>query len=45
MTICIEAGYSTLDDLYNLVTKYVTKYAVLTTFKIFKITKKASPIF
>ena len=43
-TTCIKAGLSKLDDLYNLVTKNVTKYADLTTFKILKITKK-SPIF
>ena len=39
-TTVYKAAYSKLDDLYNLVTKYVTKYAVLTTFKILKITKK-----
>ena len=43
-TTVYKAAYSKLDDLYNLVTKYVTKYAVLTTSKILKITKK-SPIF
>ena len=34
---------SKLDDLYSLVTKIITKYPVLATFKILKITKK-SPI-
>ena len=38
-TTYIKAGFSTLDDLYNLVTKIITKYPVLTTFKILKIIK------
>ena len=36
---------STVEDLENLVTKYVTKYPVPTTFKILKITKKLEMIF
>ena len=40
MTTVYKAGLSTVGDLYNLVTKSVTKYAVLTTFKILRITKK-----
>ena len=43
-TTVYKAGLSTVGDLYNLVSKNVTKYAVLTTLKILKITKK-SPIF
>ena len=30
-TTCIKAGLSTVGDLYNLVTKNVTKYPVLAT--------------
>ena len=40
MTTVYKAGLSTLNDLYNLVTKNVTKYPVLATLKILKITKK-----
>ena len=40
MTTVYKAGFSTPDDLYNLVTKIITKYPVLTTFKILKIIKK-----
>ena len=43
ITTVYKAALSTVKDLYNLVT--VTKYAVLTTLKILKITKKTSPIF
>ena len=43
-TTCIEAAYNKAGDLYNLVTKIITKYPDLATFKILKITKK-SPIF
>ena len=43
-TTVYKAGLSKLDDLYNLVTKIITKYPVLTTYKIPKIIKK-SPIF
>ena len=45
LTTVYKAGLSTVGDLYNLVTKNVTKYAVLTTLKILKITKKTYPIF
>ena len=41
-TTCIKAGLSTVGHLNNLVTKNVTKYAVLTTFKILKIKKNIS---
>ena len=44
-TTVYKAGLSTLNDLYNLVTKIITKYPVLTTYKIPKIIKKTSPIF
>ena len=44
-TTVYKAGLSTVGDLYNLVTKNVTKYTVLTTLKILKITKKDTPIF
>ena len=44
-TTVYKAGLSKVRHLYNLVTKNVTKYAVLTTYKILKITKKTSPIF
>ena len=44
-TTVYKAGLSTVGDLYNLVTKIITNYPVLTTFKILKITKKTSPIF
>ena len=37
-----RAALSKVKDLYNLVTKNVTKYAVLTTLKTLKITKKIS---
>ena len=40
LTTVYKAGLSKVGDLYNLVTKNVTKYAVLTTLKILKITKK-----
>ena len=40
ITTVHKAGLRTVGDLYNLVTKNVTKYAVLTTLKILKITKK-----
>ena len=40
-----KAGFSKPDDLYNLVTKIITKYPVLTTFKILKITKKLEMLF
>ena len=45
ITVCVKttvykAGLSTVGDLYNLLTKIITKYPVLTTFKILKITKK-----
>ena len=40
LTTVYKAGFSTLDDLYNLITKIITKYPVLTSFKILKITKK-----
>ena len=38
-TTVYKAGLSTVGDLYNLITKNVTKYAILTTLKILKITK------
>ena len=38
-TTVYKAGLSKVGDLYNLVTKIITKYPVLTTFKILKITK------
>ena len=41
-TTVYKAGLSTVRDLYDLVTKYVTKYTVLATLKILKITKKIS---
>ena len=44
-TTVYKAGLSKLDDLYNLISKIITKYPVLTTFKILKIIKKTSPIF
>ena len=44
-TTGIEAGLSKVGDLYNLVTKNVTKYPVLATFKIHKITKKIGDVF
>ena len=44
-TTVYKAGFSKVGHLYNLVTKNVTKYPVLVTLKILKITKKASPIF
>ena len=45
-TTVYKAGLSKVGDLYNLVTKIITNYPVLTTFKILKITKKkTSPIF
>ena len=43
-TTVYKAGLSKVGHLYNLVTKNVTKYPVLATYKILKITKK-SPIF
>ena len=39
-TTVYKAGLSKLDDLYNLVTKIITKYLVLTTYKILKNSKK-----
>ena len=39
-TTIYKAGFSTLDDLYILVTKIITKYPVLTTYKILKNSKK-----
>ena len=36
ITTVYKAGLSTLDDLYNLVTKIITKYPFLTTYKISK---------
>ena len=33
ITTVYKAGFSTLDDLYLLVTKNITKYPVLTTYK------------
>ena len=44
-TTVYKAGYSKSDDLYNLVTKIVTKYPVLTTYKILQNYEKKSPIF
>ena len=44
-TTIYKAGLNTLDDLYNLGTKIITRYPVLATFKILKIIKKTSPIF
>ena len=44
-TTVYKAGFSTVGDLYNLITKIITKYPVLATYKILKITKKTSPIF
>ena len=35
-TTVYKAGLNKLDDLYNLVTKTITKYPVLTTYKILK---------
>ena len=43
-TTVYKAGLSKVGHLYNLVTKNVTKYSVLTTYKIPK-NKKTSPIF
>ena len=37
-----KAGLSKVGDLYNLVSKNVTKYPVLVTLKILKIVKKIS---
>ena len=45
VTTVYKAGFSTVGHLYNLVTKNVTKYAVLTIYKILKNYKKTSPIF
>ena len=39
LTTVYKAGLSTVGDLNNLVTKDVTKYPVLGTLKILKITK------
>ena len=39
-TTVYKAGLSKVEHLYNLVTKNVTKYPVLATYKILKITKK-----
>ena len=40
-----KAGLSKVGDLYNLVTKNVTKYPVLATLKILQNYEKKSPIF
>ena len=44
-TTVYKAGLSKVGHLYNLVTKNVTKYAVLTTFKILKTIKKIGDVF
>ena len=44
-TTVYKAGFSTPDDLYNLVTKIITNYPVLTNFKILKIKKNNSNFF
>ena len=44
-TTVYKAGLSKVGDLYNLVTKIITNYPVLTTFKILKITKKLEMFF
>ena len=44
-TTVYKAGYSKLEDLENLITKCVTKYPVLTTYQILKITKKIGDVF
>ena len=45
LTTVYKAGFSTVGHLNNLVTKIITKYPVLATFKILKNSKKTSPIF
>ena len=45
VTTIYKAGFSTVGHLNNLVTKIITKYTVLATFKILKNEKKTSPIF
>ena len=40
LTTVYKAGLSTVRDLYNLVTKNITKYPVLVTFKILQNCKK-----
>ena len=44
-TTVYKAGLSTVEHLYNLVTKNVTKYAVQATLKILKIKKNISNFF
>ena len=44
-TTVYKAGLSKVGDLYNLVTKNITKYPVPTTFKILKIKKKLEMFF
>ena len=44
-TTVYKAGLSKVGDLYNLVTKTVTKYPVLATLKILQNYEKKSPIF
>ena len=44
-TTVYKAGLSKLEDWKNLVTKIITKYPVVATFKILKIIKKTSSIF
>ena len=44
MTTVYKAALSTVGHLNNLVTKIITKYPVLATFKILKNSKKTSPI-
>ena len=39
-TTVYKAGFSKVGDLYNLMSKIITKYPVLATYKILKITKK-----
>ena len=39
-TTVYKAGFSTVEHLNNLVTKIITKYPVLATFKILKNSKK-----
>ena len=44
-TTVYKVGLSKVGDLYNLVTKNVTKYPVLATLKILQNYEKKSPIF
>ena len=44
-TTVYKAGLSKVGHLYNLVTKDVTKYAVVATFKILKSIKKIGDVF